>query len=135
VEVHDAKFAANVTERAGDVDVVLELVGGPYLAEDLACLSSRGRIVLVGLLAGAHAELDLGALLRKRGRIFGTVLRTRPIEEKIAAVQTFARHVVPLFRRNALRPVVDRVMPLAKAGDAHAYLASNDSFGKLVLEV
>ena len=116
-------------------DVVLELVGGAYLAEDLTCAAPRGRIVLVGMMAGARAELDLGQLLRKRLQITGTVLRARPLEEKIAAVQQLARHMVPLFARGALRAVVDRVLPLAQAAEAHAYVASNDSFGKVVLSV
>jgi NADPH:quinone reductase-like Zn-dependent oxidoreductase len=90
--------------------------------------------MLVGLLAGARTEVDLGLVLRRRLRITGTVLRARPLEEKIAAVQTFARHVVPLLARAVLRPVVDRVFSLAAAGEAHAYVASNQGFGKVVLE-
>jgi NADPH2:quinone reductase len=118
----------------GGADVILELVGGGYLAEDLSCAATRGRIVLVGLLAGARAELDLGLILRRRLQITGTVLRARPLEEKIAAMQTFARHVVPLVARGVLRPVVDRVLPLAAAGQAHLHVASNEGFGKVVLE-
>ena len=114
--------------------MILELVGGPYLAEDLRCLAPRGRIVLVGLMAGVRADLDLGLLLRKRVRLSGTVLRSRPLEEKIAVTQALARHLVPLLARGALRPVVDRVLPLAQAAEAHAYVASNQGFGKVVLE-
>jgi NADPH:quinone reductase len=132
--VVDGGFAPAVA-AAGPPDVVLELVGGSYLAEDVQCVAPRGRIVLVGLLGGGRAEMDLGLVLRRRLRITGTVLRARPLEEKIAAVQTFARHVVPLLARGILRPVVDRVVPLAAAAEAHAYLASNQSFGKVVLEV
>ena len=130
VLVEGGKFAGAV----GPVHVVLELVGGQYLAEDLACLLPRGRVVLVGLMAGVRADLDLGALLRKRLTIQGTVLRSRPLEEKIEATQAFVRHLVPLLARGALRPVVDRVMPLAEAGAAHTYVASNQGFGKTVLE-
>ncbi len=130
------KFATAVNQAApGGVDVVLELVGGPYVAEDLACLAPRGRIVLVGLMAGVRAELDLGAILRKRFHLMGTVLRSRPLEEKIAATQDFVRHVVPLLARGAVKPVVDRVMPLAEAAAAHTYVASNAGFGKVVLSV
>jgi NADPH2:quinone reductase len=129
------RFAAAVTEATGPVDVVLELVGGGYLAEDLLCVKPLARIALVGLLAGARAELDLAAILRRRLRLFGTVLRARPLEEKIAATQAFARHVVPLLERRALAPVVGRVFPLASAAEAHAYVASNEGFGKVVLEV
>jgi len=123
------------TTGGAGADVVLELVGGAHLSEDLACVAPRARIVLVGLMGGANAELDLGAVLRKRVQITGTMLRSRPLEEKIAAVQQLARHLMPLFERGALRAVVDRVLPLAQAGEAHAYVASNDSFGKVVLSV
>ena len=133
----DGRFGAAVMQTTGGAgaDVVLELVGGAHLSEDLACVAPRARIVLVGLMGGANAELDLGAVLRKRVQITGTMLRSRPLEEKIAAVQQLARHLMPLFERGALRAVVDRVLPLAQAGEAHAYVASNDSFGKVVLSV
>jgi NADPH:quinone reductase len=131
--VADGRFAREVA-AAGAPDVILELVGGPYLAEDLQCAALRGRIVLVGLLAGARAELDLGLVLRRRLRIMGTVLRARPLEEKIAAVQILARHLVPLLERGLLQPVIDRVLPLAAAAEAHARMASNQGFGKIVLE-
>lgn len=126
----DGRFAKAV----GAPDVILELVGGAYLAEDLACIASRGRLVLVGLMAGARAELDLGLVLRKRVSLIGTVLRSRPLEEKIAAMQAFSRHVVPLIARGTIAPVVDRVMPFEEAAAAHAFVASNESFGKVVLD-
>jgi NADPH2:quinone reductase len=140
----DGKFARALEEviqretGGSGIDVFVELVGGPYLAEDAVCAAPRARIVLVGMLAGNVADIDYGLVLRKRLRIEGTVLRARPLEEKIAAMQTFARHVVPLFapgREQPLVPVVDRVFPLAEAGAAHTYVASNDGFGKTVLEV
>jgi NADPH:quinone reductase len=133
IPVVDGRFAEAV-RAAGGADVVLELVGGSYLAEDLLCVAPRGRILLIGTMAGAQAELDLGTILRRRLTLRGTVLRARPLEEKIAAVQTFARHVVPLLERGVLRPVVDRVWPLAAAAEAHAHVAANDGFGKVVLE-
>jgi putative PIG3 family NAD(P)H quinone oxidoreductase len=127
----DGKFA----DRVPGMDVVLELVGGAYLAEDLRCLQTLGRIVLVGLLAGRTHELDLNLILRKRARIFGTVLRARPIEEKIAATRAFEAQVVPLFARGLVRPIIDRVLPLADAARAHEHMASNAGFGKIVLVV
>jgi putative PIG3 family NAD(P)H quinone oxidoreductase len=127
-------FAAEVN-AAGGADVILELVGGPYLPEDLQCVKLRGRILLIGTMGGARTELDLGLLLRRRVSLTGTLLRPRPLEEKIAAVQSFARHVVPLLERGVLRPVVDRVLPLTAAAQAHEYVASNQGFGKVVLEV
>jgi NADPH2:quinone reductase len=133
--VEGGAFGAAVLEATGGVDVILELVGGAYLTEDLQCAAPRARIVLVGLLAGARAELDLRVILHKRLQLMGTVLRARPLEEKIAATQDFIRHVVPLLERGAVRPVVDRVFPLAAAAEAHTYVASNEGFGKVVLEV
>jgi putative PIG3 family NAD(P)H quinone oxidoreductase len=120
---------------SGGVDVVLELVGGRYVAEDLRCMAPRGRLVLVGLLAGAQVDLDLGAVLRKRLELRGTVLRARPLEERIATMQTFARHVVPLVASGALRPIVDRTFSLADARGAHAYMAGNEGFGKVILDI
>ena len=118
------------------VDVVLELVGGGYVAEDVACAAERARIVLVGLLAGTQApELNLAVLLRKRVSLVGTVLRARPLEEKIAATNSFSRHVVPLVARGVLRPVVEAVLPLERAAEAHERMAKSDLFGKLVLAV
>ena len=115
--------------------VVLELVGGKYLDEDLRAVRTCGRIVLVGLLAGARAELDLGLILRKRIRVFGTVLRARPLEEKLAVMRTFETQVVPMLARGKLVPVIDTIMPLDAAAEAHARMASNAGFGKIVMRV
>jgi NADPH:quinone reductase len=135
--VEKGAFAKEVLARTKGrgVDVVLELVGGAYVAEDLACLAPRGRIVVVGTMAGANAELNLGVLMQKRAEVRGTVLRARPLEEKILAARALERHLVPLFETGALRPVVDVVLPLEKAAEAHARMQSNESFGKIVLEV
>ncbi|MGE0549098.1 MAG: NAD(P)H-quinone oxidoreductase [Kofleriaceae bacterium] len=132
----DGKFAEGVTaaDPAGAA-VVLELVGGGYFAEDLRCTRPLGRIVLIGLMAGAKHEVDLSLILRKRLRVMGTVLRARPLEEKIAAMRTFEQQVVPLVARGLVKPIVDRVMPLDSAGEAHKRMASNAGFGKIVLSV
>ena len=132
-----ASFADAVRERTNGegVDLVLELVGGAYVAEDLACVRAKGRVVLVGMIAGNRADIDLGLLLRKRIELSGTVLRARPIEEKIAAARTFERHVVPLFASGKLVSVVDRSFPLGEASRAHELVASNETFGKVVLRV
>jgi putative PIG3 family NAD(P)H quinone oxidoreductase len=130
------EFAQQVLLRAsGGVDVVLDLVGGSYVAEDLRCVALRGRIMVVGMIGGARADLDLGTLLRRRVELRGTVLRSRPPEERIATMQVFARHVVPLLAKGVLRPVVDRTFALAAAGEAHSYIAGNGGFGKVVLEI
>lgn len=130
-------FASDVrraTEGKG-VDVVLELVGGAYVPESLASLSDRGRLVLVGLLAGSRADVDLGVVLRKRLHVFGTVLRSRPLEEKILAARLLERHIAPLVASGALRPIVDRVFSLDRIADAYDVVARGDLFGKVVLDV
>lgn len=128
----NGKFADEV-RRHGEAAVVLELVGGSYLDEDLRCIEVLGRIVLVGLLAGRATELDLNRVLTRRARILGTVLRARPLEEKIALARDAAARLVPLFERGALRPVVDTVLPMAQCADAHARMEANANVGKIVL--
>lgn len=129
-------FADEVKRHVPDgAAVALELVGGAYLAEDVRAVRTLGRIVLVGLLAGAKTEVDLGLVLRKRVRILGTVLRSRPLEEKLAVMRVFEERVVPLVARGKLVPVVDTVMDLDQAAAAHARMASNAGFGKIVLRV
>jgi putative PIG3 family NAD(P)H quinone oxidoreductase len=132
----EGTFAREVLEatNGGGVDVILELVGANYLAEDLACIAPRGRLVVVGLVGGAKAQVDLGVVLSKRLELRGTTLRARPLEEKIAAAQSFARHVVPLLELGVVAPVVDRVLPLASAVEAHRYVSANEGFGKVVLD-
>jgi NADPH:quinone reductase-like Zn-dependent oxidoreductase len=136
ITVTGPAFASEVKRLTGGrgVDVVLELVGGDYLREDLASVASESRIILVGLMAGASVTVDLGAVLRQRVLLRGTVLRTRPLEQKLDAMQGFARHVVPLLANGALRPIVDRVLPLAEAAAAHSYVEQNQSFGKVILD-
>ena len=131
---HAGKFAEAVRKH-GEPSVVLELIGGPYVDEDIRTAAVLGRIVLVGLLAGGRSEVDLGGILRKRLRIFGTVLRARPLEEKIAVMRSFEAHVVPLFQRGLIAPVIDTVMDLDAAAAAHERMASNAGFGKIVLRV
>ncbi|MDM7921503.1 MAG: NAD(P)H-quinone oxidoreductase [Pyrinomonadaceae bacterium] len=115
-------------------NVVLDLVGASYFQENLKSLALKGRLMLVGLTGGKSAEFDLGLALAKRLRITGTVLRARSIEEKAAAMRAFDIEVVPLLETGQLVPNVDRVFNFAEIAEAHAYLESNDSFGKVVLE-
>lgn len=123
-----------ITNGAG-VDVVLELIGGNYLQEDLRCVAVQGRIILVGLLDGASSALNLGIILTKRLKICGTTLRARPLEEKIAVAKVFNKSVLPLIAKQSLRPVIDKVFPLSRAGEAQTYVESNQSIGKVVLTV
>jgi putative PIG3 family NAD(P)H quinone oxidoreductase len=137
IATSDGRFADAVLARTGGrgADVVLDLVGGAYVAEDLACVAQRGRIIVVGTMGGATAEVSLARLMHKRVELRGTVLRARPLEEKILAARSLERHLVPLFERGALRPVVDRVLPLERASEAHAAMHANGTFGKIVLTV
>lgn len=120
------------TEGEG-VNAVLDLVGGRYLEDNLRVLSPRGRAMVVGTIAGSRAELNLGLLLRKRLTLIGTVLRSRPLEEKIALAREFSSSVLPLLASGRIRPVVDQVFPFSEIQAAHRRMEENDSFGKLVL--
>jgi NADPH:quinone reductase len=117
----------------GGVNAVLDLVGGSYFADNLRVLAPRGRLILVGLVAGSSAQLDLDLVLRKRLHVIGTVLRSRPLEEKIALAREFSETVLPLFSSGKIRPVIDRVFPFEKIQQAHAELEANATFGKVVL--
>ncbi|MEO7097182.1 MAG: NAD(P)H-quinone oxidoreductase [Polyangiales bacterium] len=131
-----ARFADGVRAHdAAGAAVVLELVGGAYLDEDLRCTRPLGKIVLVGLMAGTRHEIDLALILRKRLRVMGTMLRARPLEEKISVMRTFEAQVVPLLARGLVAPVIDVVLPLDDAAKGHERMASNASFGKIVLRV
>ena len=118
---------------ANGVHAVVDLVGGDYLRDNVRLLAPRGRLLVVGLTAGNRSELDLSVVLRKRLKIIGTALRSRPLEEKAALAREFSQRVVPFFETRQLRPVIDRVMPFEQIGDAHAQMAANTTFGKLVL--
>ncbi len=116
-------------------DVVLDLVGGPYVPESVHALGVGGRLMLVGLVAGRHAEMPLGELLSRRITLRGTVLRSRHIEEKILATRAFEREVVPLLASGAMRAIVDSTFPLSEIAEAHRRLESDVSVGKVVLEI
>jgi putative PIG3 family NAD(P)H quinone oxidoreductase len=132
----DPKFADEVKRITGKkgVPVVVDFVGAPYVAENLASLAPQGHLVVVGTLGGPKGTVDLGTLMRARGRIIGTVLRPRPLFEKIQATQAFARDVLPLIAAGKVKPVLDRAWPAEQVREAHEQLEKNDSFGKVVLE-
>jgi putative PIG3 family NAD(P)H quinone oxidoreductase len=117
------------------VDVVLDVIGGDYLDRDIECAAPRGRIVQVGTMAAAKTSINLGQLMTKRLTLVGTVLRSRPIDEKIAVTQRFAREVLPGFARGELHPVIDARFALGDAPDAHRLVESNATFGKVTLEM
>jgi putative PIG3 family NAD(P)H quinone oxidoreductase len=125
--------AAQTWTGSEGFNVVLDLVGGPYVAASVEAMALRGRMILVGTVAGSRAELNLGRMLSKRLQLRGTVLRARALEEKIAVTQAFAEDVVPLLASGVLRPTIDSEFPLDQIQAAHRRLESDESFGKVVL--
>jgi len=117
----------------GGADVILELVGAPNLPADLDALAARGRIVVVGTGAGVDASLSLRALMGKRARILGTVLRARPLEQKALAVQAFGDEVIPHLAAGRMRAIVHRIFPVEDASAAFDAMAGSGKFGKIVL--
>ena len=115
------------------VDVVMDLVGGPYLPASVESAATLGRIILIGLLAGRAANVNLGTILSRRLTVRGTVMRARSAREKAAATEAFAADVLPLLERGAVRPVVDRIFSMEKIREAHALMESNETFGKIVI--
>ena len=120
-------------ERLGPFDVVLELVGAPNLPRDLAALAPLGRIAVIGIGAGAKAEINLGALMTTRGTIRGSNLRNRSLEDKALAARAVERHVLPHFESGALRVPVAAKFPLDAVADAYERFAAGGKLGKIVL--
>lgn len=125
-------FAEKVTGGRG-FDVVLDLNGGPYFTASLEALALRGRIILIGGVAGGKADVELYQILRKRLHVIGTVLRARSLAEKIEITAAFEREIVPLLGEGSIQPVIDSVFSLDKIQDAHRRLESNATFGKVLL--
>jgi putative PIG3 family NAD(P)H quinone oxidoreductase len=135
-ENFDELHAAAQKWTAGrGIDVVLDLVGGPYVKASQKLMAGQGRMVLVGTVAGGNYELEARYMLSKRLKVWGTVLRARTLEEKIEVTQKFAAEVVPLLVSGALYPNIDSVFPLAGIGKAHERLESNETFGKVVIAI
>jgi NADPH:quinone reductase len=131
----DLVAAMEQLTRGQGVNVFLDLVGGPYLQAAQKLMAIKGRIMLVGTVAGGRYELDSRYVMMKRLQIRGTVLRARSLEEKIAVTRAFASEVVPLLASGILRPTIDSRFPLAEIADAHRRLESNQSTGKVVVEM
>ena len=136
IETSEATFAEKVRDNSEGkgADVILDLVGASYFQENLASLAIKGRLILVGLTGGATTEFDMRMALQKRARIIGTVLRPRSIEAKAEATKLFVDHSMKHIESGAIKPVVDKVFALDDVREAHEYLESNQSFGKVVLE-
>ncbi|MFV2039921.1 MAG: zinc-binding dehydrogenase, partial [Acidimicrobiales bacterium] len=117
------------------VDVILDVIGGDYLARNMACVKIRGTIIQVGVMGAGNPEIDLGRLLRGRIRLIGTVLRARPLDEKIAITQRFTAEILPLFDTGAAKPVIDSRFPLDRIADAHRHMEANANVGKILVDV
>jgi NADPH:quinone reductase-like Zn-dependent oxidoreductase len=130
-------FAAQVREATGGrgVNVVLDSIGGKYLASNLDCLAVDGRLVIIGLIGGAKAEISLAALLLRRLRVIGSTLRARPAQDKAEIVSQFVQRFGAALNAGRITPVIDRVLPLEQAAEAHRVVQSSVHFGKVVLRV
>ncbi len=137
VDYGSADFVEAVQEATGGagVDTVLDVVGGDYLARNIKALRVGGTIVQVGVMAGGRTTIDLGALLPKRAHLVGTVLRARPIEQKIAATRRFAAEVLPAIESGLIHPVIDCRFALSDIAAAHRYLESNANVGKVLIDI
>ena len=117
------------------MNVVLDLVGGAYFRASIEVMATLGRLMLIGTMAGRESTIPLGRVLASRLTIRGTMLRNRPIEEKLSATRAFEDQVVPLFSRGIVRAVVDSELPLSEVRAAHTRMESNETIGKIVLRV
>jgi putative PIG3 family NAD(P)H quinone oxidoreductase len=137
VNYQGGDFVAAAREETGGsgVDVVLDSIGAPYLEKNLQSLAIGGRLVLIGLMGGAKSELNLGLLVAKRLGILGSTLRARPVAEKAAIVAGFRGRFGKALEQGGLDPVVDRVLPLEQAAEAHRAMKASEHFGKIVLRV
>ncbi len=123
-----------LTDGAG-ADVILDVVGGDYVDRNLDAVALRGTIVQVGTMAGGATQIDVGKLMARRAALIGTMLRSRPLEEKVAITRRFAAEILPRFDRDGLHPVIDRRFPLDGIADAHRAMEANENVGKIVVDV
>ena len=128
--VEDNRFAEFVQTKP---NLILDTIGAAYLKENLKAIAPLGRIVTIGLLGGISGTLPLGLLLAKRSSIIGTVLRSRPLEEKASLAQQFKTQVLPGFQDGTLAPVIDSIVPINAIQDAHERMDRNETFGKVIL--
>lgn len=131
----DEDFVQVLADQGVAVDVVLDNMGGKYLSRNIDVLAPNGRLVIIGMQGGTTAEIDLGALMARRGAVIATTLRGRPAGEKAAIVASVREHVWPLVSAGTVVPVVDRVLPMAETAEAHRVVESSEHVGKVLLAV
>ncbi len=134
-KAQDFVAAVQAATDGRGVDIVLDMVGGDYLPRNIACLAENGRHVSIGLQHGSKGELDLAAVLKRRLMLTGSALRPRSLAFKTLIADSLEQEIWPLFADGTLRPVVDRVFPLARAEDAHRWMESGRHVGKIILDV
>ncbi len=132
INYREEDFVKVLTE-AGGADVILDNMGAKYLARNLDALATSGRLVIIGMQGGTKAELDIGALLRKRAAVVATALRSRPREEKAAICAEVVEHVWPLVTDGLVRPIVHATMPIEDVATAHQLMEDSGHIGKIVL--
>jgi len=135
INYRDADFMAAVREQTAGrgVDVVLDMVGGPYFPRNVEVLATEGRLVEIATLQGAKAELNIQTIMQRRLTITGSTLRARPIADKGAIAEAVHRHVWPLLESGAVKPILYATFPLRDASEAHRVMESSAHIGKLVL--
>ncbi|GAA1966561.1 NAD(P)H-quinone oxidoreductase [Kitasatospora viridis] len=136
VNYREQDFVEQVREATGGhgADVILDIMGAKYLSRNVEALALAGRLVIIGLQGGRTGELDLGVLLAKRAAVVATSLRPRPLAEKAAIVAAVREHVWPLIESGVVKPIIDRVLPLAEASQGHRALEAGEQVGKIVLQ-
>ena len=127
-----AEEIRNLTDKRG-VDVILDHIGADYLERNMKSLALAGTLMLIGVMGGVKAELNLATMMVKRQRIIGSVLRSRPLAEKAAIIEKFEADVLPLLASGKIEPLIDARFPLADAAQAHRLMEKGGHFGKIVL--
>jgi len=132
IDYTSADFVAE-TRSLGGADVILDIIGAKYLERNVEALNPGGRIVVIGLQGGRKGELDLGALMMKRGSVSATTLRARPVADKARIVRGVRDQVWPLVDAGGIRPIIDRALPMSDAAEAHRLMESSEHLGKIML--
>lgn len=135
IETSSPESLTEKLKSAGGVDLVLDLVGAVYFQANIEALNTNGRIVFIGTTGGVKAELNIFQVMAKRAKLIGSVLRSRSLAEKAEVTQKFIGEVLPLLESGKIKPNIDRIFRLEDIQAAHEYLESNESFGKVVLEI
>jgi putative PIG3 family NAD(P)H quinone oxidoreductase len=137
IDYKNQDFAEEIKKytQGKGVDVILDHLGGKYLASNMKSLALEGRLIVIGVMGGAKAELNLALMMVKRQRIIGSVLRSRPVEEKARITAEFSKNVLPRLADKTIVPLIHTIMPLEDAAKGHAMMEASEHFGKIVLRI